>query len=84
MTREPVPLTVPPMILSPGCLAEGIDSPVTIDSSTDTLALENFAIDWHAVTGPDAKMIADLDQLKCHFLVVAASPSSGALFWAPI
>src|SRR5271163_1762233 len=34
MIREPVPFTVPPISLSPGCLAAGIDSPVTMDSST--------------------------------------------------
>ena len=34
MTRLPVPLTVPPVTLSPGCFSTGIGSPVTIDSST--------------------------------------------------
>ena len=34
MTSAPVPLTVPPISRSPGCFATGMDSPVTIDSST--------------------------------------------------
>jgi hypothetical protein len=34
-----------------------------------SLALKHFAIDRHAVAGPDAKAVADLDQLKSNFLV---------------
>ena len=34
MTSEPVPFTVPPISRSPDCFATGMDSPVTIDSST--------------------------------------------------
>lgn len=34
ITREPVPLTVPPISLPPVSLAAGMDSPVTMDSST--------------------------------------------------
>ena len=37
ITNEPVPFTVPPISRSPGCLATGMDSPVTIDSSTALL-----------------------------------------------
>jgi hypothetical protein len=37
MMSEPVPFTVPPMSLSPDFLAAGIDSPVTMDSSTAPL-----------------------------------------------
>ncbi len=34
MTSAPVPLMVPPMTLAPAAFSTGIDSPVTIDSST--------------------------------------------------
>ena len=34
MTKPPVPFTVPPMTRLPGVFSTGIDSPVTIDSST--------------------------------------------------
>ena len=37
MTKPPVPLMVPPITRSPRCFATGIDSPVTIDSSTALL-----------------------------------------------
>ena len=37
------------------------------------LALKHFAIDRHAVAGPHAETIADLNQFKRHFLVLAAS-----------
>ena len=36
MTKLPVPLSVPPITLAPGSFSTGIDSPVTIDSSTAT------------------------------------------------
>jgi hypothetical protein len=35
MTRDPVPLTVPPVTVAPGVFSTGIDSPVSIDSSTE-------------------------------------------------
>ena len=34
ITSEPVPFTVPPMTLAPGSFSTGMDSPVTMDSST--------------------------------------------------
>jgi hypothetical protein len=37
MTSEPVPFTVAPITRSPACFSTGIDSPVTIDSSTALL-----------------------------------------------
>jgi hypothetical protein len=45
ITRPPVPLIVAPMTGSPGPLATGIGSPVTIDSSTLLAALEHHAVD---------------------------------------
>ena len=71
MTRAPVPLTVPPITRSPGCLATGIDSPVTIDSSTALRALEDDAVDRHGVAGPDAQPVARMDPVERDFLVVA-------------
>ena len=34
IVKPPLPFTVPPITLAPGCLAAGIGSPVIIDSST--------------------------------------------------
>ena len=35
ISSQPVPFTVAPITLSPECFSIGIDSPVTIDSSTE-------------------------------------------------
>ena len=45
ITSVPVPLTVPPVTLSPGAFSTGIGSPVTIDSSMLRCALDDAAID---------------------------------------
>src|SRR3984957_17408543 len=50
MISEPVPFTVPPTSLSPGCLAEGIDSPVTMDGSVATILTKDARRRW---AGPD-------------------------------
>ena len=42
----------------------GIDSPVTIDSSTALAALDHHAVHRHAVAGADAQAIADMHLLE--------------------
>src|ERR1700677_590373 len=71
MMSEPVPFTVPPISLSPDFLAAGIDSPVTIGLVHGSLALKHFAMDGYAVARPNPETVADLNQLKGDFLVLA-------------
>ena len=71
MTRAPVPLTVPPITRSPACFATGIDSPVTIDSSTTLPPSSTVAVDRHAVPGTDAQAVAGLDLVERDLLVRA-------------
>ena len=49
ITRLPVWFIVPPITRSPGSFATGIDSPVTIDSSTAPLPSIDDAVDRHAL-----------------------------------
>jgi len=56
------------MSLSPGSLPEGIDSPLVHGA----LAFQNFTIDRHAVAGPYAEPIANLNQLERDFLIIAS------------
>ena len=49
ITSAPVPLIVPPISLSPGAFSTGIDSPVTIDSSTALVPSSTTAVDRHAL-----------------------------------
>ena len=44
------------------------------------LALKHFAINRHAIAGPYAETIADLNQLKRHFLILAASLQAARRF----
>ena len=63
-------------------MAAGIDSPVTMDFVHGALALEHFAIDRHAVAGPNPETVADLNQLKGDFLVLAIGFKRRAVFGA--
>ena len=79
ITRLPVPLMVPPISLAPGAFSTGIDSPVTIDSSTALLPSMHDAVHRHAVAGPHAQAIADMHLLQRDFLIAAvvADPPRG-------
>ena len=57
----PLLLIVAPMTVSPAFLLTGIDSPVSIDSSTCELPSDDLAIDRDLVAGPDHDGVADQD-----------------------
>ena len=71
ITNEPDWLTVPPMTLPPASLVTGIDSPVTIDSSTAERPSIDLAVDRHLVAGPHAQLVADRDRVERYVLVAA-------------
>ena len=71
ITKEPVPVTVAPMSLSPDFLAAGINSSVIMDFVHGSVALKHFAIDGYAAARPNSKTVADLNQFKGYFLVLA-------------
>ena len=52
---------VPPITFAPLLFVTGIDSPVTIDSSTDDSAFDDLAVDRHFLARPHAQTIADCD-----------------------
>jgi len=60
MTSAPVPFTVPPINRSPGCLATGMDSPVTMASSTALWPFQHRAVHRDAVAGTHAKPVAGM------------------------
>ena len=68
------------MSLSPGSLAAGIELARNHGLIHCTLAFKHFAIDWNAVAGPYAETIADLNQFKRHFLVVASGVQAARCF----
>ena len=59
------------MSLSPDFLAAGIELAGDHGLVHGPLALQHFAIDGHAVAGPNPKTVADLNQLQRDFLVLA-------------
>ena len=61
ITKPPVWFSVPAVTFEPGAFATGIGSPVTIDSSTVPLALDQFAVDRHLLARAHAQQLADLD-----------------------
>ena len=79
MTSEPVPLTVAPITVSPGCFSTGIDSPVTIDSSTELMPSSNDAIDRHLLAGTHTQTIARMNPIERHvfFGAVVAHDARG-------
>ena len=70
-------------LASPASFSTGIDSPVTIDSSTVRRAFEHDAVDGDAFAGPHAQAVADVHLLQRHVLFGAVgvdpcAPSVGA------
>ena len=82
MTRLPVPFTVPPMTLSPRLFSTGIDSPVTIDSSTALRPSSTTPSTGTLLARAHAQPVADLHLLERHFLVAPPSSSRRAVFGA--
>ena len=82
MTKPPVRLIVPPMTLSPASLVTGIDSPVTIDSSTCERPSITFAVDRDLLAGPHPQPVADRDGVERHLLVAAVVAMRRAVFGA--
>ena len=60
-------LTVPPMTRSPAVLATGIDSPVSIDSSTALAPDDDLAVDGNALAGLHEHDIAAAHVADGHF-----------------
>ena len=68
ITSAPVPLIVPPITGAPASFATGIDSPVTIDSSTE-LRPSITPIDRDLLARTDAQTIPDLDRVERDLLL---------------
>ena len=71
MTKAPVPLTVPPITRSPGRFVTGIDSPVTIDSSTALCPSSTTPSTGTASPGPHAQPITRMDAIERDLFFVA-------------
>ena len=70
---------VPPMTLAPTSLVTGINSPVTMDSSTALRPSTTDAVDRHLFAGADPQAVADLHRVELDFLLgaVGVDPPRG-------
>ena len=59
------------MTFAPASLVTGIDSPVTIDSSSDERPSTSDAVDRDLLAGPHPQPVADRDGVERDFLVAA-------------
>ena len=75
--RRPAVLTVAPITRSPGCLSTGIDSPVSIDSSTAPVPADDDAVHRKALARPDEDDVARPHAGDGHVLLAAIAPDAG-------
>ena len=73
----PLLLMVAPITVSPGSFLTGIDSPVSIDSSTCELALDHPAVDRNLVAWPDHDDVAHQDLGRRNLDLAAIANDSG-------
>ena len=71
ISSQPVPFTVAPITLSPECFSTGIDSPVTIDSSTELRPSSDGAVDRNLFARPYAQLVADLHLIERDIVLAA-------------
>ncbi len=64
ITSAPERLMVPPISVSPSLLPTGMDSPVTIDSSSDERPSTTDAVHRHLLAGAHAQPVADDDGVE--------------------
>ena len=77
MMKAPLWLIVPPMTRRPASCSTGIDSPVTIDSSTALRPSSDLSIDRDLLARPHAQPVADHDAFEpdVRFSAVGADPA---------
>ncbi len=71
ITSAPLVFSVAPISLSPMRLVIGSGSPVSIDSSSALLALDDNTIDRHLLARPHAQPVADMHVRERHIRLAA-------------
>ena len=82
MTKVPVPLTVPPVTLLPGCLFDGDRLARHHRLVHGVVPLDDDAVDGHSLAGTHAQPIADVHVFERHVVFRAVGSIRRAVFGA--